>query len=57
MLSVKDYINLIEIRGYMDNKRDEEIKENNGFSNKPVEELDEMIKNLNKIILKLEREE
>lgn len=57
MLSIKDYLALRKIRDYIDNKRDEEIRENNGYANMPVAELDEMIKSLDKIILKLEREE
>lgn len=57
MLSIKDYLSLRKIRDYIDNKRDEEIKENNGFSNKPIEELEEMIIRLDSIIFKLEKED
>lgn len=57
MLSIKDYLALRKIRDYIDEKRDEEIRENNGYSNKPVEQLGEMITDLDAIILKLERED
>lgn len=56
MLSISDYLALKRIRNYLENMRDVEIKENNGYSNKPVEQLYKMIGDLDTIILKLEED-
>lgn len=57
MLSIKDYLVLKRIYDYLEQKRDEEIRENNGYSNQPVNKLTEMKEALCKIIHKLEEEE
>ena len=57
MLSIKDYLMLKKIYEYLEDKKDEEIRENNGFSNQPVEELKEMQERLGLIIYKLENED
>lgn len=53
MLSIPDYLLLIKIKRYLDEKRDEEIRENNGYTNEPIEELRKMITGLDAIIFKL----
>jgi len=57
MLSIKDYLELRKIYDYLDQKRDEEIRENNGYSNQPVVKLTEMKEALCRIIKKLEEED
>lgn len=57
MLKIKDYLMLKRIYHYLSVMRDEEIKANNGFANKPVEDLEEMIRGLDKIIYTLEKED
>ena len=57
MLSIKDYIKLKEILIYLDNEKDREIKENNGFANEPVNRLTKMTESLGEIIYKLETED
>ena len=57
MLSIKDYIELKKIYNYLDQKRDEEIRENNGYSNQIVDKLTEMKEALSRIIKKLEEDE
>ena len=56
MLSIKDYLELRKIYNYLEQKRDEEIRENNGYSNQPVEKLTEMKEALCRIIKKLEED-
>ncbi len=56
MLSIRDYLELKKIYNYLEQKRDEEIRENNGYSNQPVERLTEMIEALCRIIKKLEED-
>ena len=55
-ISIADYLKLREIRDYLENEHDYRSVNNNGFTNKPLEDLYEMIKNLDKIIEKLEQE-
>lgn len=57
MLSIRDYLELKKIYNYLEQKRDEEKRENNGYSNQPVERLTEMIEALCRIIKKLEEED
>ena len=57
MLSIKDYINLNEIQTYLFETLEKEKRENNGFSNEPIEKLKNMTNNLNKILDKLRKEE
>lgn len=56
MLSIKDYLELRKIYDYLDQKRDEEIRENNGYSNQSVVKLTEMKEALCRIIKKLEED-
>lgn len=57
MLSIKDYIELKKIYDYLDQERDKEIRENNGYSNQIVDKLTEMKETLSRIIKKLEEDE
>ena len=57
MITIKDYLELKRIYSYIDNERDREIKENNGYANQPVNRLTEMKEALCRIIKKLEEEE
>lgn len=54
MLSIKDYLSLKNIYCFLEEKRDEEIRENNGYSNLPVQRLTEMKEELCRIIKKIE---
>lgn len=56
MLSIPNYLALRRIRDYLENKRNEELTENNGYTNKPIEQLCGMIGDLDAIIFKLEEE-
>lgn len=57
MITIKDYLELKRIYDYIDKERNREIKENNGYSNQPVNRLTEMKEALCRIIKKLEDEE
>ena len=57
MITIKDYLELKRIYDYIDEERDREIKENNGYANQPVNMLTEMKEALCRIIKKLEEEE
>ena len=57
MITVKEYLSLINIKNYLYEKCDEEIRENNGYSSEPVMKLEKMIKDITSIIEKLESEE
>ena len=57
MITIKDYLELKRIYDYINEERDKEIKENNGYSNQPVTRLTEMKESLCRIIKKLEDEE
>ena len=57
MITIKDYLELKRIYSYIDNERDREIKENNGYTNQPINRLTEMKEALCRIIKKLEEEE
>lgn len=56
MLSVKDYLVLKKISDYLNDKKEEEDRKEWNVLNNQVEKLNEMIKGLNKIIFKLEKE-
>ena len=57
MLSIKDYLNLNEIQTYLFETLEKEQRENNSFSNEPIEKLKNMTNNLNKILNKLRQED
>ena len=57
MLSIKDYLSLQDIRMYLQEQLSDEITENNGYSNLPVERLNKLNADINRIISKLENEE
>jgi hypothetical protein len=57
MLSIKDYINLNEIQTYLFETLETKQRENNGFSNEPIEKLKLMTNNLSKILDKLRNED
>lgn len=56
MLSIKEYLELKKIYNYLEEKRDEELRENNNYSNQSVEKLTEMKEALCRIIKKLEED-
>jgi len=57
MLTIKNYIELKEILKYIDEQRDYEIRDNNGYSNEYVDKLTKMKESLGDIIYKLESED
>lgn len=57
MLSIKDYINLNEIQTYLFETLEKKQRENNSFSNEPIEKLKIMTNNLSKILDKLRNED
>lgn len=57
MLTIKNYIELKEILKYIDEQRDLEIRENNGYSNEHVDKLTKMKESLGDILYKLESED
>lgn len=57
MLTIKNYIELKEILKYIDEQRDYEIRENNGYSNEVVDKLTKMKESLGDILYKLESED
>lgn len=57
MLTIKNYIELKEILKYIDEQRDSEIRENNGYSNEHVDKLTKMKESLGDILYKLESED
>lgn len=57
MLTIKNYIELKEILKYIDEQRDFEIRDNNGYSNEYVDKLTKMKESLGDIIYKLESED
>ena len=56
-MSIKDYLLLNEVTNYLEDLKAEKVRENNGFSNNPIEELKRFIIGLRKIIDKLESED
>lgn len=57
MLKIKDYLVLVRIYQYLENEREEELKESNGYSNSLIQNIEDMLNDLKKIIIKLESEE
>lgn len=57
MLKIKDYLILKRIFDYLESARDEEQEANGGFINNRVDNLDDMLVDLEKILNKLESEE
>lgn len=57
MLTIKNYIELKEILKYIDEQRDFEIRDNNGYSNEHVDKLTKMKESLGDILYKLESED
>lgn len=57
MLTIKNYIELKEILRYIDEQRDFEIRENNGYSNEIVDKLTKMKESLGDILYRLESED
>lgn len=56
MITIYEYLKLRSILDYLNMVLEEKIKENNNFSNQPIEQLEEKIKDLEKILNKLEEE-
>ena len=57
MLTIKNYIELKEILKYIDEQRDFEIRDNNGYSNEVVDRLTKMKESLGDILYRLESED
>lgn len=57
MLKIKEYLDLKEIYEYLEIKKNEMVSENNGYSNKPIMNIEELIVKLDKILRKLESED
>lgn len=57
MLTIKNYIELKEILKYIDEQRDFEIRDNNGYSNEHVDKLTKMKESLGDILYRLESED
>ena len=57
MLKIKDYLVLVTIYRYLESEREEELQESNGYSNSLIQNIEDMLKDLKKIIVKLESEE
>lgn len=57
MLKIKDYLVLVTIYRYLENEREEELQESNGYSNSLIQNIEDMLKDLKKIIVKLESDE
>lgn len=57
MLTIKNYIELKEILKYIDEQKDFEIRDNNGYSNEHVDKLTKMKESLGDILYKLESED
>lgn len=57
MLTIKDYLSLQDIRAFLREKLSDEITENNGYGNLPVERLQKLNTDIDRIILRLESED
>lgn len=57
MLTIKNYIELKEVLKYIDEQRDFEIRDNNGYSNEVVDRLTKMKESLGDILYRLESED
>lgn len=57
MLTIKNYIELKEVLKYIDEQRDFEIRDNNGYSNEVVGRLTKMKESLGDILYRLESED
>lgn len=56
-MKIKDYLVLKDIEWYLEKTRDDLIRENNGYSNNPIEEIKKLLEGLRKVLNKLENEE
>ncbi len=56
-MKIKDYLVLKDIEWYLEKTRDDLIRENNGYSNNPIEEIKTLLNGLKKVITKLGNEE
>jgi len=56
-MKTKDYLILKEIEFYLENRKDELIRENNGYTNNHIEEVKKLLEGLRKVLDKLENEE
>ena len=56
-MKVKDYLVLKDIENFLEDLRDEKLRENNGYSNNPIENIERLMFNLRKILNKLENED
>lgn len=56
-MKIKDYLILKEIELFLDNKRQELINENDGYSNKPITDIEKLLIGLRKVLSNLENED
>ena len=56
MITIKEYLELIKIKDYLNGELDIKLEKNNGFANIEVDDLIKMSNSLCSIINKLEKE-
>lgn len=56
-MKIKDYLFLKEIEYFLENKRDELVRENNGYLNDPITKIEKLLVGLRKVLSKLENED
>lgn len=56
-MKIKDYLVLKDIEWWLEKQRDDRIRENNNYTNQPIEEIKTLLNGLKKVIAKLENEE
>lgn len=57
MLKIKDYLILKDIEFWLEKERDNLIRENNGYSNNRITEIEKYLVGLKKILDKLKNED
>ena len=56
-MKIKDYLVLKEIAFFLENLFEQYLRENNGYSSSPAEEVENLFKSLREILNKLENED
>ena len=56
-MKVKDYLLLKELECWLENERDCRIRENNGYTNNPIEEIKKLLAGLRRILERAETED
>ena len=55
-ITIKDYLNLVNVRLYLEKRQEELEKDDDNYCNGTVEEVEEHIENLDNVLKKLEKE-